>query len=182
MNSIIGMLYLVNVRMTDKVTKERIRHRVLVVGGEESDIERKVKWLFDQSRYGALRISNIEKVREKVHILQTIIEQEAPAATPVIERGECTTHAPQGRLLIESVRPKLFAVGITTTMLGKDATHALRKVGHAIVSRTLPGKSHGGASLSNESTVAIEEIPFSSGVAMPKDVSNEVNQPHFVRG
>ncbi len=178
----LGMLYVVEVRMVDKITWEKIKHKVLIVGGEEADIDRKVRWIFDSSRYREMSITGVEKIREKVHILQTVITQDKPAATPVIERGERTESVPQGKTIIDDVPLQMFAVGISTRMPARDSVHALRKVGHAIVSSTLPDKSHSGASLSEDATVTVEQIPFASGYARPRDVSNEINRAHVVRG
>jgi hypothetical protein len=178
----IGMLYVVEVRMVDKITREKIKHKVLIVGGEERDIERKMRWVFDSTRYSETSITGIEKIRDKVHILQTIITQDSPAVTPIIRQGERTESVPQGKTIIEDAPLRLFAVGVSTRMPARDSVHALRKVGHAIVSSTLPDKSHSGASLSDDATITVEEIPFASGYARPRDVSNENNPAHFVRG
>lgn len=178
----LGMLYVVEVRMVDKITREKIKHKVLIVGGEERDIDRKVRWIFDSARYREMSVTGVEKIREKVHILQTVITQDEQTATPVIDRGERTESVAQGKTIIEDVPLQMFAVGISTRMPARDAVHALRKVGHAVVSSTLPEKSHSGASLSDDATVTVEQIPFASGYARPRDVSNEANTAHFVRG
>ena len=178
----IGMLYVIEVRMVDKVTQEKIKHKVLIVGGEERDIDRKVRWIFDSSRYRELSITGVEKIRDKVHILQTVITQDGGPRTPVIDRGERTESIPQGKAIIENAPLLMYAIGISTRMPARDSVHALRKVGHAIVSSTLPDKSHSGASLSDDATITVEQIPFSSGYARPRDVSNEANTAYFVRG
>ncbi len=178
----LGMLYVVEVRMVDKSSREKIKQCLLVVGGEERDIDRKVRWIVDSSRYREVSITGIEKIRDKVHVLHTVVERESPTDAPVIDRGERTERVPQAKSVIQAEQPKLFAIGVTTTMMGLDSTHALRKVGHAILSHTTPGKSHAGATLSEDSTIQVEQIPFSSGFARPRDVSTESNAAHFVRG
>ena len=40
--STVGMLYLVNIKLTRKATNEKIKQRLLVVGCEVDDIERKL--------------------------------------------------------------------------------------------------------------------------------------------
>jgi len=182
MSGTLGMLYLVDVKMIDKATRETIKQRLLVVGGEEADISRKISWVIDASRYRSIAVIGHEKIRDKVHVLHTVVEQAPPAPTPVIERGDRSESVPQAKSIIQSEPPKLFAIGVTTTMVAQDSTHALRKVGHAILSRTSPGSSHAGASLSDNSTISVEQIPFSSGYAKPRDVSNESNHATFVRG
>lgn len=182
MSGTLGMLYLVDVKMVDKKTRETIKQRLLVVGGEEADIGRKIQWVIDVARYRNIVITGHEKIRDKVHVLHTFVEQEKPADLPIIERAERTEGVAQAKPLTQSEPPKLFAVGITTTMIAHDSTHALRKVAHALLNSASPGTSHAGASLSDDSTVAIEQIPFSSGYAKPRDVSNEANRAHFVRG
>ena len=67
-------------------------------------------------------------------------------------------------------------------MLAKDEEHALRKLSHALMSHATGGHSHSGASLSADSTVEIEEVPRANGYATARDVSNEVNHAHMVRG
>jgi hypothetical protein len=179
---LLGMLYVVDVRLSRSDTKEIFKHRLLIVGCEHADIERKLRWVFDASTYKEMSITGIEKVRDKVHFLSTKVFQMTPAVGPVIERDDHSQTVSQNKTKIEPFDPKLFAVGIATTMLAKDQFHALRKVGHAIVSQATEGTSHSGAALSEDSTVTIEEIPRSSGYAAPRDVSAEINRAHMVRG
>jgi hypothetical protein len=153
-----------------------------VVGGEAADIERKLNWIFDIAKYSEFSISNIEKVREKVHTISTVITQEKAPAGPLVKRDENVKEMPQAKQSIEEYDPRLYAVGIATTMLAKDEEHALRKVGHALINRIKTTKSHSGATLSEDSTVTVEQIPMSTGHAKPRDVSGEKNRAHFVRG
>jgi len=179
---LLGMLYIVDVNVLDKSTRETAKHKLLLVGCEAEDIERKMKWIFDTGNVN-LMIKGAEKVREKVHFLSTIITKDESADSPVIMRDEnsqtITQFSPQ---LTEAYDPKLFAVGIVTTMLAKDSDHALRKVATALMNRATVGKSHTGASLHDDSTINVEEIPKSNGYASPRDVSSEVNKAHMVRG
>lgn len=177
----LGMLYIVDVKVDNKSTRETIRHKLLMVGCEASDIERKLAWVFDPA-VNSIQLKGVEKVREKVHFLSSVIKQLNAPVGPVIESGERTQVVPQQTRLIEQYDPKLYAIGISTTMSAKDEEHALRKLGHALVSHATEGKSHSGASLSEDSTVTIEEVPRSSGYAMPRDVSAEANRAHFVKG
>ena len=73
--STIGMLYLVNIKLTRKATNEKIKQRLLVVGCEAGDIERKLRWTIDTSKYDNFMIKSVEKIRNKVHVLGTTIEQ-----------------------------------------------------------------------------------------------------------
>ena len=179
---LLGMLFVVNVRLVRHRTRETVKHRLLLVGCEHADIERKVRWMFDVTEYKEMSITGIEKIREKVHFLTTVVTQAGAPAEVSIARDEGTQQVPQQKTTIEQYDPRLFAVGISTTMVAKDAEHALRKVGHALVSYATEGKSHSGASLSEDSTVVIEEVPRSNGYAMPRDVSHEVNRAHVMRG
>jgi hypothetical protein len=176
------MLYIVDVSVLDKSTRETAKHKLLLVGCEAEDIERKMKWIFDTGNV-SLMIKGAEKVREKVHFLSTIITKDESVDGPVIMRDEnsqpITQFPPQ---LTEAYDPKLFAVGIVTTMLAKDSDHALRKVATALMNRATVGKSHTGASLHDDSTINVEEIPKSNGYASARDVSNETNKAHMVRG
>jgi len=179
---LLGMLYIVEVNVMDKSTDETAKHKMLLVGCEADDIERKMKWIFDTGNVSVM-IKSIEKVREKVHFLSTIITKDASANGPVIMRDENSLSIKQfSPQLTEAYDPKLFAVGIVTTMLAKDSDHALRKVATALMNRATVGKSHTGASLNSDSTINVEEIPKSNGYASPRDVSNEVNKAHMVRG
>jgi len=179
---LLGMLYIVDVNVLDKLTGENAKHKLLLVGCEADDIERKMKWIFDTGST-SLMIKGAEKVREKVHFLSTIITKDQSIDSPVIMRDEnsqpINQFSPQ---LTEAYDPKLFAVGIVTTMLAKDSDHALRKVATALMNRATVGKSHTGASLHDDSTITVEEIPKSNGYASARDVSSEVNKAHMVRG
>ena len=179
---LLGMLYIVDVNVMDKETGETAKHKLLVVGCEADDIERKMRWIFDTGNVSVM-IKGAEKVREKVHFLSTIITKDQSISSPVIMRDEnsqpINQFSPQ---LTEPYDPKLFAVGIVTTMLAKDSDHALRKVATALMNRATVGKSHTGASLHDDSTINIEEIPKSNGYASARDVSSEVNKAHMVRG
>lgn len=179
---VLGMLHIVEVRTVSRSSNEKIKHKLLVVGSEAADIEKKIKWLFDSTKYDELSISSVEKVREKVHTISTIVTQLDEIDKPIVKHGKTTKQVYQGMINTEKYDPKLFAIGITTTMLAKDEAHALRKVGTALINSTADTKSHGGASLSDDSTIAIEEIPKSSGYALPRNVDDEINEAHFVRG
>ena len=179
---LLGMLYLVDVRLRVRQTGEIIKHRLLLVGCEEADIERKMRWLFDSTKYSELSIKGTEKVREKVHYLSTTIEQDDPVPKKVIDRGDHQDVVLQNRTTIEPYDPHLYAVGLSTTMIGKDEKHALRKVARALLATATDGESHSAAALSDDSTLTIEQIPFSSGYAKPRDTSDEVNKAHIMRG
>lgn len=174
------MLYIVSVRMILKETGEKIKEKVLIVGCRESDINSKLRWAYDQSKYSSFSVSEIEKVREKIHVISTSIKQEKSTDLAVIERSDGTKNIEYPAMKIED-QIKKFAIGITSVVVASDEEHAMRKIGHAIINRT-NGKSHSGASLSEDSTIVIEEIPFSSGYAAARDVSIESNKAHFVRG
>lgn len=180
--AVIGMLYLVDVRLVRAATGEKIKHRLLLVGCEQQDIERKLRWIFDAREFSEFSLGGVEKVREKVHFLSTVLTPAAAASGPVVEAGERTAAVPQAKTTIEQYDPHLFAVGVTTTMLAKDEAHALRKVGSALIASATEGRSHSAASLSDESQIRVERIPKSSGYAKPRDVSNESNRAHLVRG
>lgn len=178
---LLGMLYIVSVRLVVKATGEKIKHNILMVGCESDDIERKLRWVFDPSLYMEFSVSGVEKVKEKIHILSTVITQDKAPALAIIARENGTQEVAYPTNRIEQYDPKLYAVGIATTILAKDEEHALRKVGYAITN-SVGEHSHSGAKLSTDSTVTVEEIPRSSGYAMPRDVSNETNEASFVRG
>jgi hypothetical protein len=178
---VLGMLYIVDLRMVKRSTGEKIKHKILMVGSEESDIEKKLKWAFDYSEYSEFSIKSIEKVREKIHIITTNITQEKEPIHAVAKSDEGSKVIPYQNKPVDSEPMKRFAIGITTTMTATDQNHALRKVAGALVNSTVD-HSKGGAKLSEDSVVLIEEVGFSSGYAMPRDVSNEANTAQFVRG
>lgn len=178
----LGMLYVVTVKVNNKETGEMATHKLLLVGCEADDIERKMKWVFDTGNCGVM-VKDIQKVREKVHFLSTIISKDESPVGPVVMRDEGSADVLQFTPQVaDRYDPKLYAIGITTTMLAKDADHALRKVSTALMNRATVGKSHTGAQLHEDSVIAIEEVALSSGYAKPRDVSNEANRASFVRG
>lgn len=179
---LLGMLYLVDVRLVRSDTGEKHKHRLLLVGCEHADIERKLRWIFDSTEYKEMSISAIEKVREKVHFISTVVTQPDAPVEPVINRETRSQIVAQQRTAVEEYDPHLYAIGISTTMIGKDEHHALRKLGHALIAQATEGRSHSGAALSADSTLTIEQVPFASGYARPRDVSNEINRAHFVAG
>lgn len=180
--SLLGMLYLVDVRLVRRSSGEKLKHRLLLVGCEHADIERKLRWIFDTTEYKEMSLSGIEKVREKVHFLSTVVTQPDEPVGPVIEREERSQIVHQQPILVEPYDPRVFAIGLVTTMLAKDEAHALRKLSTALLSQATEGRSHSGAALSAESTLTIEEVPRSSGYARARDVSNESNRAHVMRG
>ena len=101
---------------------------------------------------------------------------------PSIERNEGTQVVAQVSSVTEPYAPRLYAIGLTTTMLARDEEHALRKIGNALIARTMPNKSHSAAALSADSQISVEQIPLKSGFAKARDTSSEVNRAHFVRG
>jgi hypothetical protein len=176
-------LYVVEVRLVNTVTGERIKHKLLMVGSEAPDIERKLKWIFDGTMYKEFSIASIEKVREKVHFLSTVITQDKSPSGPVVKQVDGSKSVNQSVAAVPTAyAPKLYAIGITTTMVAADEAHCMRKVGHALISHAIEGRSHTGASLSEDSTIAIEEIPRANAYATVRDVSNEINKASFVQG
>ena len=47
--AVLGLLYIVDVRMVERGTGEKLKHKLLVIGSEQSDIERKLRWMFASS-------------------------------------------------------------------------------------------------------------------------------------
>lgn len=178
---LLGQLFVVTVRMVRIDSGEIVRHKLLMVGCESSDIERKLRWVFDCTQYKEFTVKDVEKVREKVHILNTTVEQPAEQIGPVIQVGERSQVVAQQQTLIEQYKPKLYAIGIVTTMLGSDEQHALRKVGRAIIDHATTDVSTAGAHLSEDSTISVEEVPLSSGFAKPRNVEHEANRAHIFR-
>jgi hypothetical protein len=178
---VLGTLYLVDLRLNDLRSGEKTKHKLLMVGCVEDDIERKLRWAFDFSKYDEVSITGVEKIKEKIHILSTTVTQNDTVPNAIIERDEGSQLIPHQKTITEPYDPHLYAVGIATTILAKDPEHAMRKVGHAIVA-SASAHSHTGATLSEDSTITIEEVSRGSGVAKPRDVSSEVNKAHFVRG
>jgi hypothetical protein len=180
--NVIGMLHIVEVRLVSKDSEEKIKHKLLMVGCEAADIERKLRWVFDASKYQSFSVTSVEKVREKIHTLSTVITQEKAETEATIKRIENTQQIAGVPSMTEQYNPNLYAVGITTTILAADEEHALRKVGRALMERTSEVKSGTAPMLSADSTIQVEEIPKSSGFVRPRDVSGELNKAHFVRG
>lgn len=177
---VLGMLYIVEVRMVLKSTGEKVKEKILLVGCESADIERKLKWSYDQSKYSEFSVKSVEKVREKIHVISTVITQEKSPASAVIDRSDGSQVIPHP-VMTTSQPFKKYAVGISTTVNAADREHAIRKVGRALINSSSE-ISHSGASLSEDSTVTVEEISYSSGYSSARDVSNEVNRATFVRG
>lgn len=179
---VIGMLYIVEIRMVNRRTREKIKQKILVVGCEAQDIDRKIRWMIDLSKYDEFSISSVEKVKEKIHVISTIITQDKPLVNPVVKSEDGSKIVIQASAVMGNDEPHLYAIGIVTTMIGADENHVLRKLGHALVNTGGDFKSRSGASLSDNSTITIEEIPFKDGIAKPRDTSLEVNQAKFVSG
>lgn len=183
----LGMLYIVDLRLVVRGTREVIKHRILMVGCEAADIERKLRWVFTQDKYLEISITHCAKVKEKIHVLSTTIMQEQAIPDAIIERPERSQevfNSPQAAPIVSAepaYDPRCYAVGIATTVRAADTDHALRKVGNALLKRA-HGRSAAQASLSEDSTVTVEEIAFSDGFAKARDVSTESNKASFVRG
>ena len=61
--ALLGMLYIANVRLVNRAS-ETIKHRILLVGCEADDIERKLRWLF---RFALSRMAGVAMVGKQVH-------------------------------------------------------------------------------------------------------------------
>jgi len=175
------MLYVVEVGMVNISTKKKTRKKLLLVGCERADIARKMKWIIDGSKYERVKVKNIEKIRSKVHLLSTVIVQEKVRTNNIIQQGERSVEVHQTPKH-EEYEPKVYAVGVTTTMIAKDESSALRKTGHALVSLNSKLGDKGAATLSTDSTVTIEEVGFGSQHARARDTSSEINDAQIVRG
>ena len=178
---VVGMLHVARVGMRRKSTGEEITVRLLLVGCESGDIERKIRWLYDQEQFSGLRIEDIEKVRDKVHVLSQKIEQERAPADAVIERAEGTQEV---RSASREPADELqhWAIALTTRVYARDTAHAFRKIGSALVAEGSEGKSQSAAKLSDDAVLTVEPIGKSSRIARARDVSNETNTATFVRG
>lgn len=177
-----GMLYLVSVRMVVRDTREKMKKKILLVGRERSDIERRLRWSLDLDLYDEFSITNVKKLSGKVHVLSTYIEQPGESSGPVINRDEGTVVVQQTHGETSPSASKRYAVGVTTTMFALNEMHAIRKVGAALVNRGT-GEAERSPSLSQDATVMIEELTnIPSKYAKARDVSAEVNRAHFVRG
>lgn len=178
---VLGMLYLVSVRLYDRKSGEKIKHKILVVASEIGDIERKVKWMFDYSLYDQFSITHIEKIRQKMQIISTKITQIKTQTTPVIKQGEETKIVQQGTIA-DQLETKLFAIALSTKLIAFDEDHALRKLGKILINTGLHIKPTNAPLLSEKSKLIIEHIAGQSGYALPRDVSEQINTAHFVRG
>ena len=176
----LGMLYLVNIKLTCKASNEKIKQRLLVVGCEAGDIERKLRWTMDTSKYDAMMVTSVEKIRQKVHVLSTHIEQlDEGLSTPVVQVGDGTKVVDQ---VVEDHTITKFAVGLATQVVAVDEDHAFRKIGHALIAHTMSELTSGGARLSSDSTLTIERLAPRDGTARGRDVSNESNSAKIMRG
>ncbi len=175
---IAGQIYLVKVRMERKDTGERIKHRLLVIGGDRDDADRRLKWHFDAGQFTTFSITNFKRVSASVNVLSTEIHQDASTADQAINRAEGTVRVQtsHGATIGDM---KVFAVGVTTKMIARDSEHALRLTGQALIAR---GVGEGAFQLSEDSTVMVEELHRPSQFATARDVSAEVNRAHIVRG
>lgn len=175
------MLYLVGVRFEDAKTREITKQRLLLVGCEAGDIERKLRWIYEADRYTQFAITAIEKVSDKIHVLSTTITQPSDKPANSILRDE-------GRQQdVVDPRPELpdlihYAVGISTRVYARDTYHALRKVAAAINAQGTDGLIDTTARLSSDSTVTVEEIAKPGTFATARDVSNVAQKARFVRG
>jgi hypothetical protein len=164
-----GMLFMVHVSMKNIANDELIKNKLLMVCDKSSGIEDKLKWIFDASKFSSLRILSAEKIRQKIHILSTVTTQD-----------DVQPHASISAK--DSYNPKLYAVGVSTLIHAGDQNHALRKVGRALTEKGTAIKSSGTPTLSNDSTINVEEVPVSSGFSKARNVSSEINTAKFVRG
>lgn len=180
-NNILGMLYIVEVRLVSKKSHEKIKEKLLLVGSEYDDIEKKLSWIYDKDKYDQFSISNICKVRQKIHLLNRTITSLDEPDVPNIKRDDNTYKASEASCYNEKYDPNLYAIGLSTSTLAKDENHALRKIGNALLAKGGHVQS-GCGSLSNDSILTIEQIPLNSGYAMPRDVKNEALKASIVRG
>lgn len=181
-HAVIGMLYIVSVRFTDRRSREITKQRLLVVGSEEADIERKLRWIYETDNFCEFALTSVEKVREKIHVLSTVVTQPSEPKKNTILREEGRQEE-----IKEPPTPDLpemihYAVGITTRVYARDHYHALRKIAAAINEHATDGPTSTTSRLSSDSVLQIEEIPKTSPIARARDVSNRLAPAQFVRG
>ena len=177
-----GMLYVVNVRLVHALTDEKIKHRIILVGCERDDVERKLRWMFDKKTYSQFRVTSVVKVTNKVHILSTSITQPSPlSADPIIMREGGSEMVGQSHEATIADGFKKYAIGLATSVLARSESHALRKLAATLADISIE-EGGTGRKLSDGSTLTIEELSVNSGYATARDVTNEINNLHFVRG
>ena len=180
---IVGNLYLVDVCMDHKIVDETSVSRFLMVAENEEELDSRFNCQFDVSDYKSVRITNVQKIKQKMHMLSTRIEP-ARVHGQVVKRAEGSKKVLQSNSMkdLSEYNPKIYAIGISTTIVAADQSHAMRKLGsYLTISNTLGG-SKSNSPLSENSKILIEEVAKSSGFAMPRDVSNGAERAHMVRG
>ena len=181
---LLGMLYIVEVRLIRRGDNTSIKQRLLMVGCESADIERKLRWVYSADEYSEFGITGVSKVTDKIHVLSTHIRQIATAPAPIIKRADGTYAVPQTPAARIPSDHKKYAIGLAAQLYARSDFHALEKVSHALLNEAavLAHMPAGGYRLPPESMLIIEEVAAPSDLATARDVSNEINKAHLVRG
>lgn len=176
-----GMLFLIDVTMENKNTNEITLSRFLIVADDESEISSRFTYQHDISDFENVRITNIQKIKQKIHLLSTRTEIKRDSGNLINKDG---LEIPQNNSNKNSKEylPKIFSIGIATTIVASDEKHAMRKIGSYLLAANTIGGEKTQSPLSENSKVMIEEVAKSSGFALPRDVSNESNRAMIFRG
>ena len=179
-NASTGFLFLVKIKESDN--ESLLYHEVLIVANTENEIESRLKWSLDIPNTSSLKIVSASKIKQKIYMIKTTHKSTETPPDSIVKRLEGTNNVYGANQVNSDYKPKLYALGVSTLMPAADESHAIRKVGKALMSKGLKVKNSNSPTLSDDSTLSVEEVSFSSGFSSARDVSSEANKATFVRG
>lgn len=180
MEAVQGSLWLASVRLTDEVAQEASTLDVLCVADTKDDLCARLRWALDIPIGVDVYVMQADKMRGRAYVVSRRVQpMEAPANH--MQRPDGSVPVPQQSA--SRVDLPLFAVGCATSIRARDESHALRRVGSALMASGAPKTAaERGAQLPDGAQILVEQISEATGIAMPRDVSTLKVRAHIVRG
>ena len=172
----VGQMYVFTLSAQIPATGERVRGQYVVIGRDEPDALRRLRYHVDFSSYGRLEL-RAEKAKPAVHC--TYLTVRAPESEPdyvtVTEDGT-VGHMTRTN---QAANKHAFAIGVAATLNAVDEAHAHRKMGRVLMDMGNGRESQ--ARLFEGSVIHVERCGAKTLHAMPV-FSDVYPRARFVSG
>ena len=133
MKPIIGHIFIVKTRgvMEDRSIE---RMTILLQADSQDEVSSKLRYMVDLSRYVNFRITSVEKIRQKFHILNSrIIPVEVIAEIGLSVESPAGEDKQRTNQTAETSGVRVFSFGAIGKLAADNDAHAMRRVGSWLV-------------------------------------------------
>lgn len=179
---IIGHIFIIRTRGEMRVDGSIEKMTILLQAAQQEELQQKVRYMLDLSRYSSFSITHIEKVRPKFHVLKSnlIPKEDVQSLRSSVEMPSAATGSAEAQRTNQpssSPGARLFAFGVAGKLVADCEEHAMRKVGKWLLSLGLD-KEWGSPLMGGGKLIVEEEGPVDSTVTSQSQL-NRMDATHF---